>query len=74
MEEEFRKGNFVIRENGKLQRRKYERDYRGKQTINLWSDINLPSKKERTSYPTQKPLSLLECIIQASSNEGGYCS
>ena len=26
--------------------------------------------KERTGYPTQKPLALLERIIQASSNEG----
>ena len=28
------------------------------------------SSKERTGYPTQKPLSLLHRIIQASSNEG----
>lgn len=27
-------------------------------------------KKERTGYPTQKPLALYERIIQASSNEG----
>ena len=29
-----------------------------------------PMSKERTGYPTQKPLSLLERIIKASSNEG----
>ena len=29
-----------------------------------------PSSKERTGYPTQKPLTLLERIIKASSNEG----
>ncbi|MBC6425348.1 MAG: GIY-YIG nuclease family protein [Ekhidna sp.] len=29
------------------------------------------SKKERTGYPTQKPLALLERIIKASSLEGG---
>ena len=29
-----------------------------------------PSSKERTGYPTQKPLALLERIIKASSNEG----
>ena len=28
------------------------------------------SAKERTGYPTQKPLALYERIIQASSNEG----
>ena len=30
----------------------------------------MPSSKERTGYPTQKPLALLERIILASSNEG----
>ena len=29
-----------------------------------------PSSKERTGYPTQKPIALLERIIKASSNEG----
>ena len=38
-----------------------------------WNDITpllSPTQKERLGYPTQKPLSLLERIIQASSNEG----
>ena len=30
------------------------------------------SKKERTGYPTQKPLALLERILKASSNEGDW--
>ena len=30
----------------------------------------MPSSKERRGYPTQKPLTLLERIIKASSNEG----
>jgi len=70
LEEEYKKGNFVIKENGKLQRRKYEHDYRGKQAGNLWNDILIPSGKERTGYPTQKPLALLRRIIEASSDEG----
>ncbi len=38
----------------------------------IWSDINMinPVAKERLGYPTQKPKTLLERIIQASSNEG----
>ena len=36
----------------------------------LWTDIGIPVGKERTGYPTQKPLALLERIIKASSNEG----
>jgi len=38
----------------------------------VWSDIPIinPQAKERTGYPTQKPLALLYRIIKASSNEG----
>ena len=38
-----------------------------------WEDIKIlggPKNKERTGYPTQKPLALLQRIIRASSNEG----
>jgi len=40
--------------------------------MDVWTDIQAinPSARERLGYPTQKPLSLLERIIQASSNEG----
>ena len=38
----------------------------------LWDDIRpiQAQSQERTGYPTQKPLELLERIIKASSNEG----
>jgi len=38
----------------------------------IWSDIPPigPGAAERLGYPTQKPLALLERIVQASSNEG----
>lgn len=44
----------------------------GKIMTDWWSDLAAinPQAKERTGYPTQKPLALLERIIQASSNEG----
>lgn len=38
-----------------------------------WEDIKIlggPKNKERTGWPTQKPLALLERIIKASSNPG----
>lgn len=71
LESEYQKGNFVIKDNGKkLERRKYIEDYKGMPIGNLWSDILPPSAKERTGYPTQKPLALLRRIIEASSNEG----
>lgn len=38
----------------------------------VWTDIDVLNMmaKERLGYPTQKPLSLMERIIKASSNEG----
>jgi site-specific DNA-methyltransferase (adenine-specific) len=40
----------------------------------IWTDIPPLSANaaERLGYPTQKPLALLERIIQASSNEGDW--
>jgi hypothetical protein len=37
---------------------------------NDWDDIMPASGNESLGYPTQKPLALMERIIQASSNEG----
>ena len=70
LEEEYEKGNIVIRTDGKLERRKYLKDYKGASYGNIWDDVLPPSKQERTGYPTQKPLKLLERIIKASSNPG----
>ena len=44
----------------------------GKVVEDYWTDISpaYKSSKERTGYPTQKPLKLYERIIKASSNEG----
>ncbi len=55
----------IPNENGKYEVKVYVRD--------VWEDgvkpvINM--SKEHIGYPTQKPLALLERIIQASSNEG----
>ena len=72
MEEEYRKGNIVILED-KLERRSYAKDYMGVSPGNLWAETELllgAQSEERTGYPTQKPLALLERIIMASSNEG----
>ena len=43
--------------------------------LDWWEDIRIlggPRNKERTGYPTQKPLALLERMIRASSNEGDW--
>ena len=52
--------------------KRYLKDNKGQVPSNLWTDIStIQSKsKERTGYPTQKPLALLHRIIKASSKEG----
>lgn len=57
---------------GRLRLRYYLDDMPGTIVSNLWDDIPTLSgaHTERLGYPTQKPLTLLERIIQASSNLG----
>ena len=72
MEEEHCKGNIVLVD-GKLERRSYERDYRGVSPGNLWVNKELllgAHSTERTGYPTQKPQALAQRIIEASTNPG----
>ncbi|MDE0315779.1 MAG: DNA methyltransferase [Candidatus Poribacteria bacterium] len=53
--------------NGKVYRKKRLKG--GKRADNLWLDVPPALGKERTGYPTQKPLKLLERIIKASSDK-----
>ena len=67
------KGLVMQPKPGGVPRRKYYLDEgRGVAVQSLWEDIpNLHAHaKERTGYPTQKPLELYERIVKASSNEG----
>lgn len=52
--------------------KRYLHEQKGTPCPSLWTDISPLSHKaaEKLGYPTQKPLSLLERIIEASSNEG----
>jgi site-specific DNA-methyltransferase (adenine-specific) len=64
--------DFPKKPDGRLQRRRFLEELKGKPVQNLWSDIPEINSQaaERLGYPTQKPLPLLERIISASSNEG----
>lgn len=53
-------------------RKEYEHEYHGRPVANLWADIPIALGKERTGYPTQKPLALLERVIRASSPPDGW--
>ena len=51
----------------------YDMNKKGKHPEDWWvMQPIMPSSKERTGYPTQKPLALLERIIKASSNRGDF--
>lgn len=54
--------------------KRYEDESPGVPIQDIVTDIRPLSHtaKERTGYPTQKPLALLERIIRASSNEGDF--
>ena len=54
------------------QLKRYLDEMPGQAVADLWSDISPINSqaKERTGYPTQKPLDLLRRVIEASSNEG----
>ncbi len=71
LEEEYQKGNVVIKQNGKLERRKYETDYKGVPVGNNWDDILPALGKEYMGYSTQKPIKLLERIIESSCPPDG---
>lgn len=57
---------------GRIQRKRFLDEVKGRPVQNLWDDIEMISSQssERMGYPTQKPVALLERIIQASSNPG----
>ncbi len=72
MMEEDRKGNIIVPRGGKgiPRYKRFLDEQEGIPVDDVWNDIELVSGNESIGYPTQKPLILLERIIQASSNEG----
>ena len=51
-----------------------EKAARGKLPTDVWwHTIVSPTGKEKTGYPTQKPLGVLRRIVAASSREGDWC-
>jgi adenine specific DNA methylase Mod len=64
---------FPPKERGdRIYRKIFLDEYQGQPVQNLWTDVFVinPVANERLDYPTQKPESLLQRIIKASSNEG----
>lgn len=73
MEKLQQEGRIVQTKPGNVPRyKRYLDEVQGVPVGDMWNDISMvqSSSKERLGYPTQKPLALLERIIQASSNPG----
>lgn len=73
MEEAYKQGLVIQTKPGSVpQLKRYLDEQRGKPLSDIWIDIPPINSQaqERLGYPTQKPLALLERIVQASSNEG----
>jgi site-specific DNA-methyltransferase (adenine-specific) len=72
MEEYDKKGLIRYTRTGTPTLLQYADDMPGVPLQNIWTDIPPvnPQAAERLGYPTQKPVALLERIIQASSNPG----
>ena len=72
MEEADRAGLIVVPRGGKgiPRLKRYLDEQPGIPVSDTWDDVPIAAGKERTGYPTQKPLALLERIIAASSNPG----
>ena len=64
--------HFPRSKQGRIRRKVYLDEMPGVPVGNIWDDIRPISShsRERLGYPTQKPQTLLERIISASSNEG----
>ena len=63
--------HFPKKPTERLRRKGFADELNGMPVQNFWDDITQigAHPQERTGYPTQKPLALLERIIKASSNE-----
>ena len=64
------KGRYRLQGSGENERKQYLKDSKGKAETSVWTipDINVMAV-EKTHYPTQKPVEILEQIIKASSNK-----
>ena len=60
---------IVVSKNDVPQYKKYLDEAEGVPVQSMWDDLKMLGRPEMVGYPTQKPESLLERIILASSNE-----
>ena len=63
---------FPKDKSGRIRRKQFLDEWEGYSINSLWLDVNVIASQssERVGYPTQKPESLLERIINLTTNEG----
>lgn len=66
----FAEDMIVLSKNDVPQYKKYLDEAKGVPAQSIWDDLKMMSRSEMVGYPTQKPYSLLERILESSSNEG----
>lgn len=62
-------GKIVWSNSGRPYRKLYLNEMKGEPISNVWTDINITLGNERIGYPTQKPIALMERILNMSSKE-----
>lgn len=74
MLEEDAKGRIVVPREGKgvPRYKRYLDEQEGIPIDDFWDDIDYVKGGERLGYPTQKPVELLERVINASTDEGDW--
>ena len=62
------------KKDGNLYKKLYKAECKGKPLSNLWDDISYITRTQQDprTYPTQKPLKLLQRILNISTNEGDW--
>ena len=71
MQETHNEGLIVQQQPGSVPRlKRYLDEQEGRSIDDIWTDISPTMGNERMGYATQKPLALMNRIIQAGSNEG----
>ena len=70
MEELDKAGRLHYSKTGGVRYIRYLDEMEGVKAQDIWNDIKPVPRNEALGYPTQKPIALLERIIQASSDKG----
>ena len=61
---------IIVSDNGVPEYKKYLSDSKGIRIGTIWLDVKQLLTSERTNYPTQKPATILEKVIEIGSNPG----